>query len=58
VVDTPPAKVWEAVTDANNFRFFLPRMINSRLVRFEELQKIMRERPASAAGVEALFLGD
>lgn len=58
VVAAPPAKVWEVVTDANNFREFLPRMINSRLVRFAELKKILQERPGSAAGVEALLGSD
>ncbi|RJR45830.1 MAG: hypothetical protein C4567_02930 [Deltaproteobacteria bacterium] len=55
VVEAPPLKVWETVTDANNFREFLPRMVNSRLVRFEELKRILQDRPGAPAGVEAIL---
>lgn len=55
VVEATPAKVWEVVTDANSFQEFLPRLLRSRLVRFEELQRILQERPSSAAAVEALL---
>jgi len=55
VVEAPPPKVWGVVTDANNFRQFLPRMVNSRLVGFEELKKILQERPGTPAGVEAIL---
>lgn len=55
VVDASPARVWEVVTDANNFQEFLPRMVRSRLVRFEELRRILEERPGSAAAAEALL---
>jgi ribosome-associated toxin RatA of RatAB toxin-antitoxin module len=55
MVAASPEKVWEVVTDANSFQEFLPRMIRSRLVRFEELQRILPERPASAAAVEAIL---
>jgi ribosome-associated toxin RatA of RatAB toxin-antitoxin module len=55
VVDAPPEKVWQVVTDANNFPEFLPRIIKSRLVRFEELKRILQERPSSAFEAEAMF---
>lgn len=55
VVASSPEKVWEVVTDANNFQAFLPKMVRSRLVRFEELNRIMQERPSSAAAVEAML---
>jgi ribosome-associated toxin RatA of RatAB toxin-antitoxin module len=55
VVAAPPEKVWEVVTDANHFPEFLPKMIKSRLVRFEELKRILQERPFSAAAVEAIL---
>lgn len=55
VVAASPEKVWEVVTDANNFQFFLPRMLRSRLVRQEELNQILHTRPGSAAAVEALL---
>lgn len=55
VVAAPPEKVWQAVTDANNFKFFMPKMLESRLVRQEELTRILQTRPASAAAVEALL---
>ncbi len=55
MVDAPPAKVWEVVTDANNFQDFLPRMIRSRLVRFEELKAILQGSPGTAAGVEGFL---
>lgn len=55
VVDASPEKVWQVVTDANNFQEFLPRMIRSRLVRFEELKRILQEQPSNAFEVEAFF---
>ncbi len=55
VVAAPPEKVWEVVTDANNFQFFMPRMLRSRLLRPEEVKRILQARPASAAAVEAIL---
>ncbi len=55
VVAAPPAKVWEVVTDANNFQFFMPRMLRSRLVRQEELNRILQTSPTSAGAVEAIL---
>ncbi len=55
VVDAPPEKVWQVVTDANNFQHFLPRMIKSRLVRLDELETILQARPSKASEVEALL---
>lgn len=55
VVQAPPEKVWQVVIDANNFQEFLPRMIRSRLVRLDELEKILQARPSKASEVEALL---
>ncbi|MFW6122739.1 MAG: SRPBCC family protein [Thermodesulfobacteriota bacterium] len=55
VVAAPPEEVWEVVTDANNFQFFMPRMLRSRLLRPEEVKRILQARPTSAAAVEAGF---
>jgi ribosome-associated toxin RatA of RatAB toxin-antitoxin module len=55
VVKAPPEKVWQGVTDANNFQEFLPRIIRSRLVRFEELKRILQERPSNAFELEAIL---
>jgi ribosome-associated toxin RatA of RatAB toxin-antitoxin module len=55
VVAASPEKVWQVVTDANNFQEFLPRMIRSRLVRFEELKRILQEQPSNAFEVEAIL---
>ena len=55
VVAAPPEKVWEVVTDANNFQFFMPRMLRSRLLRQEEVKRILQARPNSADAVEALL---
>jgi hypothetical protein len=56
VVSASPEKVWQVVIDANNFQFFLPRMLRSRLVRQEELNRILQTRPSSAAAVEAILI--
>jgi hypothetical protein len=55
VVAASPEKVWQVVTDVNNYQAFLPRMIRSRLVRFEELQRILQEQPSSAFQVEDIL---
>jgi ribosome-associated toxin RatA of RatAB toxin-antitoxin module len=55
MVAAPPDKVWQVVADVNNYQEFMPRMVRSRLVRFEELERILHESPASADAVEALF---
>ena len=55
VVAAPPEKVWEVILDANNFQDFLPRMLRSRLIRQEELARILAVRPPSAAAVEAIL---
>jgi ribosome-associated toxin RatA of RatAB toxin-antitoxin module len=55
VVAASPEKVWQVVTDVNNYQTFLPRMIRSRLVRFEELSRILHEQPSSAFQVEAIL---
>jgi ribosome-associated toxin RatA of RatAB toxin-antitoxin module len=55
VVAASPEKVWQVVTDVNNYQAFLPRMIRSRLVRFEELERILQEQPSNAFGVEAIL---
>jgi ribosome-associated toxin RatA of RatAB toxin-antitoxin module len=55
MVAASPEKVWQVVTDANNYQEFLPKMIRSRLVRFEELRKILQEQPANAFEVEAIL---
>jgi carbon monoxide dehydrogenase subunit G len=55
VVAAPPEKVWEVITDVNNFQFFMPRMLRSRLVRQEELNRILQTSPSSAGAVEAIL---
>jgi hypothetical protein len=55
VVGAPPEKVWEVVTDANNFQDFLPRMLRSRLVRQEEVNRILETGASSQAAVEAVL---
>jgi hypothetical protein len=55
VMAAPPEKVWQVIIDVNNYQQFLPRMIRSRLVRFQELEKIRKARPSKASEVEALL---
>ena len=55
VVAASPEKVWQVVTDVNNFQEFLPRMIRSRLLRPEELKKILAEEPSNAYQAEAFL---
>lgn len=55
VVAATPAKVWQVVTDVNNYQEFLPRMVRGRLVQLEELKTVLKERPVSPAAVEAIL---
>ena len=55
VVAAPPEKVWQVITDVNNYQQFLPGMLRSRLVRSQELEKIRKAKPLTASDVEAFF---
>ncbi len=55
VINAPPEKVWQVITDANQFQEFMPITIKSRLVRPDELKIIQEKQPTTTADVEALL---
>ena len=55
VVDSPPAKVWQVITEVNHFQEFMPRTLRSITVTPEQLQEILKTRPTSAPQVEQIL---
>jgi ribosome-associated toxin RatA of RatAB toxin-antitoxin module len=55
VIDAPPEIVWQVITDVNNFKYFMPRTINSMAVPAEKISLILQRRPSRAEEVEALL---
>lgn len=54
VVDAPPDAVWEAVTDTDDYTRFLPRVVESRVVRDRDTQRLVFLRHAQGP-VEASY---
>lgn len=55
VIDASPEIVWRVITDINNFKYFMPRTLNSMAVPAEKIPLILQRRPNSAEEVEALL---
>ncbi len=54
VVNAPPEIVWQVIIDVNNFKYFLPHMLNSMAVAPDKIPLILAKKPASAEEVEQL----
>lgn len=54
VVDAPPDAVWEAVTDTDDYTRFLPRVVESRVVRRRDAQRLVYLRHAQGP-IEASY---
>ena len=55
VIDASPEIVWQVITDVNNFKYFMPRTLNSMAVAPEKVPLIVKSRPNSAKEVERLL---
>jgi hypothetical protein len=55
VIDAAPEIVWRVVTDINNFKYFMPKTLNSMAVAAEKLPLILQSRPSRAEDVEQLL---
>jgi hypothetical protein len=55
VIDAPPHIVWQVITDINNFKYFMPRTLNSMAVVAEKIPLILQRRPTRAEEVEQLL---
>jgi ribosome-associated toxin RatA of RatAB toxin-antitoxin module len=55
LVDAPPKIVWQVITDINNFKYFMPRTLNSMAIAAEKLALIMQSKPRRAKEVEKLL---
>jgi len=55
VVDAPPEKVWQVITDVNHFHEFMPRTIRSQMVTPENVQEVLQKKPTQAQEVEAIL---
>lgn len=55
VIDAPSGIVWQVITDINNYKYFMPRTLNSMAVAAEKLPLIMARRPSRAKEVEQLL---
>jgi hypothetical protein len=55
IIDAPPEVVWQIITDVNNFKFFMPRTLNSMAVAAEKIPAIVQQRPSKAEEVEKLL---
>jgi ribosome-associated toxin RatA of RatAB toxin-antitoxin module len=55
VIDAAPEIVWRVITDINNFKYFMPKTLNSMAVTPEKLASILQCRPSRAKEVEQLL---
>ncbi len=55
VIDASPEIVWQVIDDVNNFKYFMPRTLNSMAVPAEKVPLILQKRPSRAEEVEALL---
>jgi len=55
VIDASPEIVWQVIDDVNNFKYFMPRTLNSMAVPAEKIPLILQRRPSRAEEVEALL---
>lgn len=57
VINAAPEIVWRVITDINNFKYFMPKTLNSMAVSADKIPLILQSRPSRAEEVEQL-LGD
>jgi len=55
LIPASPETVWQVITDINNFKYFMPRTLNSMAVAEEKLPLILQKRPTRAEEVEQLL---
>jgi len=55
VINAPPGIVWQVVTDINNYKFFMPRTLNSKEVAADKVPLILQRRPERVEEVEQLL---
>ncbi len=55
VIDASPETVWQVITDINNYKYFMPRILNSMAVAADKLPQILQRRPGSPEEVEQLL---
>ncbi len=55
IINAPPEVVWQVITDVNNFKYFMPRTLNSMVVAPEKIPEIMKKNPTQAKEVEKLL---
>jgi len=55
VIDASPETVWQVITDVNNYKYFMPRTLNSMAVAADKLPEILQKRPSQAKEVEQLL---
>ncbi len=55
IIDASPEIVWQVITDVNNFKYFMPRTLNSMSVAAEKVSLIVKSRPSRAEEVEHLL---
>jgi len=57
VINAPPETVWRVITDFNNYRYFMPRTLNSMVVAADKLPQILQRKPDSPEAVEQMLGG-
>ncbi len=55
VIDASPEIVWQVIIEVDNYKYFMPRTLNSVVVEAEKLPLILQRRPERAEEVEALL---
>jgi ribosome-associated toxin RatA of RatAB toxin-antitoxin module len=55
IIEAPPKIVWQVITDINNFKYFMPRTLNSLAIAADKLPLILQRRPTQADEVEKLL---
>lgn len=55
IIDAPPEIVWQVITDVNNFKYFMPRTLNSMEVTPKQVAEIVAKKPTEAKEVEKLL---
>jgi ribosome-associated toxin RatA of RatAB toxin-antitoxin module len=55
IINAPPEVVWQVITDVNNFKYFMPRTLNSMAVDPEKIPDIVKKKPTRADEVEKLL---
>lgn len=55
IINAPPEVVWRVITDVNDFKYFMPRTLNSMAVAPEKVAEIVQKKPTGAKEVEKLL---